>query len=52
MNPISSIHTRPSADAIEGTLIVNAIAAPVDTTSSLTIHPAWLRTSHWLIKHV
>jgi thiosulfate reductase cytochrome b subunit len=27
---------------------VNTIAAPVDPTSPLTIHPAWLRASHWL----
>lgn len=27
---------------------MNTIAAPVDPTSPLTIHPAWLRASHWL----
>ena len=48
MNPISSIHTRPSADAIEGTVIVNAIARATVPASSLTIHPLWLRASHWL----
>lgn len=48
MNPISSIQTRPSADAIEGTVIVNAIARPTVPAPSLTIHPLWLRASHWL----
>ena len=48
MNPISSIHTRPSADAIEGTVIVTTIASPTEPTPSLTIHPLWLRASHWL----
>jgi thiosulfate reductase cytochrome b subunit len=48
MNPISSIQTRPSADAIEGTVIVNAIASATVPASSLIIHPLWLRASHWL----
>ena len=48
MNPISSIHTRPSADAVEGTAIVNTTANPTPPTPLLTIHPAWLRASHWL----
>jgi thiosulfate reductase cytochrome b subunit len=48
MNPISSIHTRPPAHAIEGIVIVNAIASPTVPAPSLTIHPLWLRASHWL----
>jgi thiosulfate reductase cytochrome b subunit len=48
MNPISSIHSRPSADAIEGAVIVNTTASPIAPTPLLTIHPVWLRAAHWL----
>jgi thiosulfate reductase cytochrome b subunit len=48
MNPINSIHTRPSADAIEETVIVTTTAHPTERTPSPTIHPIWLRASHWL----
>ena len=48
MNPISPIHTRPSADTHEGTAIVTTNANATKPVLSLTIHPAWLRASHWL----
>jgi thiosulfate reductase cytochrome b subunit len=48
MNPTSSTHTRPSADAIERTAIVTINANATRPAPSLTIHPLWLRASHWL----
>lgn len=48
MNPLRSIHTRPSAHGIEGNHIVNTPAHPTAPTLSLAIHPVWLRASHWL----
>lgn len=50
MNPHGALPTRPSADAIEGTFIVNLAAhaiAPVPAPLP-TVHPLWLRTTHWL----
>ncbi len=49
MNPIRSIHlNRPSADTIEGAAIVITPTNSTGPTPSLTIHPLWLRASHWL----
>lgn len=48
MNRISAIPTRPSVNAIEGTVIVTTNARPTRATPPLTIHPFWLRASHWL----
>jgi len=48
MNPTGSIQTRPPADAIERTAIVTINANSTGQAPSLTIHPLWLRASHWL----
>ena len=48
MNPIRSIFNRPSADAIERTAIVAIDASAIGPAQSATIHPIWLRVSHWL----
>ncbi len=44
MNPI----TRSSAETSSGTVDARSAANPAGPMPSLTIHPIWLRASHWL----
>jgi len=48
MSPSSSIHTRQPEASSTGPVIVNNTPHQTEPTPSLTIHPAWLRASHWL----